>query len=81
MNNLRQAAGKQLCFISVMEVQAESDMISNYIEMYHLAPAKRMNHKHWLTVPIDGIISDSKVLDLLDMSYDIVDEQEEMADK
>ena len=40
-----------------------------------------MNHKHWLTVPIDGIISDSKVLDLLDMSYDIVDEQEEMADK
>lgn len=24
--------------MSIMEVQAESDMISNYIEMYHLAP-------------------------------------------
>ena len=59
-----------------MEVQAESDMISNYIEMYHLAPAKYMNQKHWLAVPVDGTVSDSKVLDMLDMSYDIVDEQE-----
>ena len=28
-------------------------MISNYIEMYHLAPAKYMNQKHWLAVPMD----------------------------
>ena len=61
----------------IMEVQAESDMISNYIEMYHLAPAKYMNQKYWLAVPVDGTVSDSKVLDMLDMSYDIVDEQEE----
>ena len=32
--------------MSIMEVQAESDMISNYIEMYHLAPAKYMNQQH-----------------------------------
>ena len=62
--------------MSIMEVQAESDMISNYIEMYHLAPAKYMNQKHWLAVPVDGTVSDSKVLDMLDMGYDIVDEQE-----
>ena len=63
--------------MSIMEVQAESDMISNYIEMYHLAPAKYMDKKHWLTVPLDGSVSDSKVLDLLDMSYDLVDGQAE----
>ena len=62
--------------MSIMEVQAESDMISNYIEMYHLAPAKYMNQKHWLAVPMDGTVRDSKVLDMLDMGYDIVDEQE-----
>lgn len=67
--------------IPIMEVQAEPDMISNYIEMYHLAPAKYMNQKHWLAIPIDGTVSDLKVLDMLDMSYDIVDEQQEMADK
>ena len=39
--------------MSIMEVQAESDMISNY-----------------------GTVRDSKVLDMLDMGYDIVDEQE-----
>lgn len=59
-----------------MEVQAEPDMIGNYIEMYHLAPAKYMNQKHWLAVPMDGTVRDSKVLDMLDMGYDIVDEQE-----
>ncbi|WP_349098772.1 MmcQ/YjbR family DNA-binding protein [Dorea formicigenerans] len=60
-----------------MEVQAEPDMIGNYIEMYHLAPAKHMDQKHWLAVPLDGSVSDSKVLDLLDMSYDLVDGQAE----
>ena len=60
-----------------MEVQAEPDMIGNYIEMYHLAPAKHMDQKHWLAVPLDDSVSDSKVLDLLDMSYDLVDGQAE----
>lgn len=41
--------------MSIMEVQAESDMISNYIEMYHLALAKYMNQKHWLAVPADVV--------------------------
>ena len=36
-----------------------------------------MDQKHWLAVPLDGSVSDSKVLDLLDMSYDLVDGQEE----
>ena len=36
-----------------------------------------MDKKHWLAVPLDGSVSDSKVLDLLDMSYDLVDGQEE----
>lgn len=60
-----------------MEVQAEPDMIGSYIEMYHLAPAKHMDQKHWLAVPLDGSVSDSKVLDLLDMNYNLVDGQVE----
>ncbi|WP_330674214.1 MmcQ/YjbR family DNA-binding protein [Coprococcus sp. AF102-57] len=60
-----------------MEVQAEPDMIGNYIEMYHLAPAKHMDQEHWLAVPLDGSVSNSKVLDLLDISYDLVDGQVE----
>ena len=34
-----------------------------------------MDQKNWLAVPLDGSVSDSKVLDLLDMSYDLVDGQ------
>ena len=36
-----------------------------------------MDQKNWLAVPLDGSVSDSKVLDLLDMSYDLVDGQAE----
>ena len=36
-----------------------------------------MDQKHRLAVPLDGSVSDSKVLDLLDMSYDLVDGQAE----
>ena len=67
--------------MSIMEVQAESDMISNYFEMYHLAPAKYINQQYMLAVPMDGSVRDSKVLDMLDMGYDIVDEQEKMTEK
>ncbi len=52
-----------------MGVQTELEMIGNYIEMYHLAPAKHMDQKHWLAVPLDGSVSDLKVLNLLDISY------------
>ena len=53
-----------------MGVQTELEMIGNYIEMYHLAPAKHMDQKHWLAVPLDGSVSDLKALNLLDISYD-----------
>ena len=42
-----------------------------------LIKAIMMDQKHWLAVPLDGSVSDSKVLDLLDMSYDLVDGQAE----
>lgn len=48
--------------------------------MYHLSPAKHMDQQHWLAVPLDGSVSDSRVLDLLDMSCDIVDGQSEEKD-
>ena len=57
------------------------ESVMSIIEMYHLAPAKYMNQKHWLAVPMDGTVRDSKVLDMLDMGYDIVDEQEKMTEK
>lgn len=56
-----------------MKVQTEPDMTENYIQMYHLAPAKQIDQKYWLAVSLDGFVSDSRVLNLLDMSYDIVD--------
>ena len=38
-----------------------------YIRRYH------MNKQHWITILLDGSVSEAKVLDFLDMSYDLID--------
>ena len=32
-----------------------------------------MNKQHWITILLDGSVSEAKVLDFLDMSYDLID--------
>ena len=30
-----------------------------------------MNKQHWITILLDGSVSEAKILDFLDMSYDL----------
>ena len=32
-----------------------------------------MNKKYWITMLLDGTVSEAKILDFLDMSYDLID--------
>ena len=32
-----------------------------------------MNKQHWITILLDGSVSEAKTLDFLDMSYDMID--------
>ena len=32
-----------------------------------------MNKRHWITMLLDGTVSEEKVLDFLDMSYDLIE--------
>ncbi len=31
------------------------------------------NKRHWITILLDGTVGESKILDFLDMSYDLID--------
>ena len=36
-------------------------------------PGWHMNKKYWITMLLDGTVSEAKILDFLDMSYDLID--------
>ena len=36
-------------------------------------PGYHMNKEHWITMLMDGTVSEAKILDFLDMSYDLID--------
>ena len=46
---------------------------SMIIQTYGLLPGYHMNKKHWITILLDGSVSEAKTLDFLDMSYDLID--------
>ena len=49
--------------IDIINVKCDPDMVG----LYH------MNKKYWITMLLDGTVSEAKILDFLDMSYDLID--------
>lgn len=41
--------------------------------MKRCAKSILQNKKHWITILLDGSVSEAKTLDFLDMSYDLID--------
>ena len=46
--------------VDIMDVKCDPEMTS-------------MNKQHWITILLDGSVSEAKTLDFLDMSYDLID--------
>ena len=59
--------------IEILDVKCEPMLIdgltgsSGYLAGYH------MNKKYWITMLLDGTVSEAKILDFLDLSYDLID--------
>ena len=50
--------------VDIMDVKCDPDMTNMIIQM---------NKQHWITILLDGSVSKAKILDFLDMSYDLID--------
>ena len=63
--------GREL--VDIIDVKCDPDMTNMIIQTYGFLPGYHMNKQHWITILLDGSVSEAKVLDFLDMSYDLID--------
>lgn len=58
----------------VMNVKCDPMMIGSFVKRKGFLPAYHMNKEHWMSVILDDSeISTEEILNLLDMSYEMVD--------
>ena len=56
-----------------MNVKCDPEMTSMIIQTFGFLPGYHMNKQQWITILLDGSVSEAKALDFLDMSYDMID--------
>lgn len=61
--------------VEIMDVKCDPEMTGIIIQTYGFLPGYHMNKQHWITILLDGTVGESKILDFLDMSYDLIDGQ------
>ena len=59
--------------VDIMNVKCDSEMAGMFISTDGFLPGYHMNKQHWITILLDGTVGKSKILDFLDMSYDLID--------
>ena len=59
--------------VDIMNVKVDSDLMGILIHTKGVLPGYHMDREQWISVVLDGTVRDASVLDLLDMSYDSVD--------
>ena len=59
--------------VEIMDVKCDPEMTGIIIQTYGFLPGYHMNKQHWITILLDGTVGESKILDFLDMSYDLID--------
>ena len=64
---------KEEGIVDVINVKCEPDMVGLLTQTYGFLPGYHMNKKYWITMLLDGTVSEAKILDFLDLSYDLID--------
>lgn len=59
--------------VDIIDVKCDPDMVGLLTQTYGFLPGYHMNKKYWSTMLLDGTVSEAKILDFLDMSYDLID--------
>lgn len=59
--------------VEIIDVKCDPEMTGMIIQTYGFLPGYHMNKQHWIAILLDGIVGESKILDFLDMSYDLID--------
>lgn len=61
--------------VDIINVKCEPDMVGLLTQTYGFLSGYHMNKKYWITMLLDGRVSEAKILDFLDLSYDLIDQK------
>ena len=59
--------------VEIIDVKCDLEMTGIIIQTYGFLSGYHMNKRHWITILFDGTVGESKILDFLDMSYDLIE--------
>lgn len=63
--------------VDIINVKCEPDMVGLLTQTYGFLSGYYMNKKYWITMLLDGRVSEAKILDFLDLSYDLIDQKKD----
>ena len=63
--------------VDIINVKCEPDMVGLLTQTYGFLLGYHMNKKYWITMLLDGRVSEAKILDFLDLSYDLIDQKKD----
>ena len=63
--------------VDIINVKCEPDMVGLLTRTYGFLSGYHMNKKYWITMLLDGRVSEAKILDFLDLSYDLIDQKKD----
>ena len=58
--------------LDVMDIKCSTIMIGSLLATKGFLPAYHMNKDHWISIILDGSVSDGQIIPLLELSYDSV---------
>lgn len=59
--------------VQVLNVKADPNLISAFIDGESFFPAYHMNREHWLSILLDGPAREGEIFALLDMSFSLTE--------
>lgn len=63
--------------VDIINVKCEPDMVGLLTQTYGFFSGYHMNKKYWITMLLDGRVGEAKILDFLDLSYDLIDQKKD----
>ena len=61
--------------VDIIDVKCEEIAVDFYSHQPGFRPGYHMNHSNWLTILLDGTVSDDTICDLIDMSFNLTNKQ------
>lgn len=57
--------------VYILDLKCDTMLIEHIVDGKSFFPGYHMNKKHWITIPLNGLVKDEDIFALIDVSYDL----------